>query len=783
MSLQIVDGKVLSLIRKVELENLKKGELCIFTGAGISYNSGIPLVDTIKSYIIGKICAEKQEQELILKLKIPFEIFMEILLNNYHPDDIELSETDNGENEQDRAIKMAALALVKLAISGNTLQVHRKFFDLFGDSAYSPNVNHFFIARLLESGYAKFAVTTNFDVLIEKAYKEITKKDLQVYFPSTVKVKSYQFPCLFKVHGGCQELDTIQTTIDKIASNDAKDQCRDIIDYAFNDGKHSKVLILGYSFSDVFDISPSIENIKKSKKSVININHISNTDSLTTRISKISESQSIFQGINGYQINYDTDEIVQTLWRIYFKEVDYNNLVHEKDGHKIEDIIGKWAVQLSIPHQKFFICGLLMMFVGRFEEAKNYFIKCLSTNEIDKNKPFKIAVLQNILAVDPISSSDKKKELDDLLKDADSEAKIKNLINGVQEKLLKGDMEGAVSYCQQAINIAVKMNDKTQEGLCYAALAHVLNEKKEYKKAAELAERALNLIKDVNNFEIIRTRCRIYGYLIASYENLHMEDRRQEYYEKALELAKKLNIENEMAVIYFSLAHSVDVEINKKENLRKSINYFKLGYDFCRGVDSIIPMIKDSSCFLLGANIIMLYLEDSGLVIEEELKLAYELIKDKVTNKTLDKYGGDVIIESVTFMGLACIALKKYDEALEVMLSKICSIGLEDVSISKQKQIINALLIWFQKQAENCCYIPEHKMSHEEITNANLMLQEAHGNFEKKIIDKGAKALNNAFRIIPTNCSFRSSLPYSIYRNIQNIQLVLGDISDTLSSF
>ena len=654
-------NSVNDIVHSTGLDNLKEGELCIFAGAGISFNSGIPLVEKIKSYIVNKLCEEEQERELMLKSKIPFEMFLEIILNNYHPDDIELNDNiiNENENKKEKLLKEAALAIIKLANLGDVLQENKKFFDLFGNSNYLPNANHYFIAKMLESGYVKYAVTTNFDVLIEKAYKEITKRDLKIYFSDTEKENNFQFPCLLKLHGSCENLDSIKTTIEKIASKAAKEHCRGVIDYIFNTGKHSKVMILGYSFSDVFDISPSIEEINNSKKKIIYINHVNIGQKMMASQRNINESQFVFRGFSGHQIECNTDEMISTLWNIYFDGIEVKGLVDEKPNYEIEDIIGKWANQLTEPHHKYFICGLLLAFVSRLYNAKEYFIKCLSTDEAKKNNPFKIAVLQNLLSVDPIESSDKRFELDELLKSAGSKEKIKNLINTVQDKLLKMDYEGAETNCREALEMAIGIKDRLQEGLCYASLTHVLNDRKKYENAVESGEKALALLEDANDFDMIKTHCRIYCYLITSYDNLGMEEKKQEYYNKALSLAKKMNIENEMAVLYFSLANSVDIDKNKKINLRKSINYYRLGYDFCKDKDSIAPMIKDSSTLLLAANIVMLYQEDNTLVSEDELILAYELIKCLITNGSLEKYGSTVTIEAASFMALVCIALKK----------------------------------------------------------------------------------------------------------------------------
>jgi hypothetical protein len=54
--------------------------LAVFCGAGISKNSGIPLADELKAYVLSlmPICTEKSEIDLIMSA-LPFEAFMEIV--------------------------------------------------------------------------------------------------------------------------------------------------------------------------------------------------------------------------------------------------------------------------------------------------------------------------------------------------------------------------------------------------------------------------------------------------------------------------------------------------------------------------------------------------------------------------------------------------------------------------------------------------------------------------------------------------------------------------------
>ena len=92
----------------------QKGELAVFCGAGISYNSGIPLVFDIKKKILEEIELKSDEISSILDFPMPFEFFMESLIN---------------------------------------LHKTELLFDVF-ESA-QPNANHYFMAYLAKSGFLK----------------------------------------------------------------------------------------------------------------------------------------------------------------------------------------------------------------------------------------------------------------------------------------------------------------------------------------------------------------------------------------------------------------------------------------------------------------------------------------------------------------------------------------------------------------------------------------------------------------------------------------------------
>lgn len=124
-------------------KRLNEKKLVIFCGAGISYNSGVPLVNDIKRNITQRLCRTADETELLVHDKIPFELFMQTL--------IEYSESE-------------------------------RILDLFDIG--EPNENHYLFARLAKSGFLNCIITTNFDTHIENAFANQNIK-YKVYFDET----------------------------------------------------------------------------------------------------------------------------------------------------------------------------------------------------------------------------------------------------------------------------------------------------------------------------------------------------------------------------------------------------------------------------------------------------------------------------------------------------------------------------------------------------------------------------------------------------------------------
>ncbi len=122
---------------------LKSYKTAIFCGAGISFNSGLPIVGNLLTYIFQILELNNSEAELLTNSSLPFEEIMGIILRESTLDEIQ-----------------------EIFVQGQ------------------PNNNHFLIAKLVKAGYINLICTTNFDLLFERAFEAeglIQNRDFKVY--------------------------------------------------------------------------------------------------------------------------------------------------------------------------------------------------------------------------------------------------------------------------------------------------------------------------------------------------------------------------------------------------------------------------------------------------------------------------------------------------------------------------------------------------------------------------------------------------------------------------
>ncbi len=301
----------------------KDGQTIIFCGAGISLNSGIPIVNEFVPYVLLTLCSTKEEinttekllenipdnnerikqltqiiaekfstsSDIINKIlnKLPFEAFIEALRDNCNIDEI---------------------------------------LDIYDAEKYEqpikPNINHIVIAKLLAAGKIKTVVTTNFDQLIEKALEQqnlyVNKDYFVLYNDENFENIDWLHDCirLIKIHGSIHDKTAIAITLKQIAQKKHSEKGLNIIRQIFQNGDHKQVIVLGYSCSDIFDITPQIESLNYSNIQINFVQHSSNYKIENICIQKDKNPFRSFKGST--RLFIDTDHFVQELWNATLTE-------------------------------------------------------------------------------------------------------------------------------------------------------------------------------------------------------------------------------------------------------------------------------------------------------------------------------------------------------------------------------------------------------------------------------------------------------------------------------
>ena len=277
-----MDNKKLNNVEDVAsfLSQISDRNLGVFYGAGMSYNSGLPLANELKWHLLKYLCGEEYINMLDLYWEylkpVPFEKFMEFVFG---------------------------FAEFELSL-----------LEIFKEGV--PNSFHYLLAYLMQKDRLINVMTTNFDLLLEKACASCNVNISRLYSEENFNIENITYPCYIKIHGSIEEPKTSRIFLSDITKVE-NIKCRNsLLKYFFESSDEEYIIVLGYSCSDSFDILPFLNNITKSNKTIIFIEH--------------TDDRSIFacnnlchlSRLNGINIKCNTDLLIDS-WSI--KECFSNN--------------------------------------------------------------------------------------------------------------------------------------------------------------------------------------------------------------------------------------------------------------------------------------------------------------------------------------------------------------------------------------------------------------------------------------------------------------------------
>lgn len=469
-STQILSAEVVETINEI-ISEINSGEVVIFCGAGISRDSGLPVVNQLVPYMLEKLEVSPEDLRFILdennNSRIPFEAFMQGLQE------------------------------------GSKLD---KIFDIYDQG--EPNTNHLLLAKLIKAGKIKTIVTTNFDKLIEKAllmepkpfrenddydvvYKE---RDLENINWSDKRIR------IIKVHGSVHDKDSMAITLRLVASQELSKPRMTVIQQIFSSGNNTHVLVLGYSSSDVFDISPQILATSENHKKVFYVQH-----SYNFKVEEIEKQpdKNPFKKFKGSQRIYlDTNLLVVNVWESIIGKPEPYKAKNSGTGWK--EYVDAWEAEAVEKNGEIFrhsIPGNILMRMGEAKKAIKYYDKALQISKECNDKYKEVLWLGNL--------------------------------GGIYAQIGRYDM--ALENYEQALQIAKDINDKHTEGTGIGNIGNIYRVQGKYRKAIENFEQALAIAQEVGDkrgeaiwFSSIGNACQSLGEYGKAIEN----------YKQALQIAQ-----------------------------------------------------------------------------------------------------------------------------------------------------------------------------------------------------------------------------------------------------
>jgi tetratricopeptide (TPR) repeat protein len=506
-----------------------------------------------------------------------------------------------------------------------------KFLDYLSEVT-EPNAIHIFLVNMIMR--YNYVITTNFDYLIEYALKKklemfpvfhdyhkkvmiiITKEDYQ-------KNVSFQFP-LIKIHGSKLDLikgritkDSLITTISALGREREKGETFAIEPYKkplinrVMDGRD--LVIMGYSGSDDFDISPMLKELKNMKR-IIWIEHNQHNDSGNEEIYKyksidLSELESInmpktdqlllelasSKSIEVFKIKAKTINLVkEQLARIYhetfatlkkdgFEVLNFSDYMKETHfeatlsskyrlAHEIFYELGdiesaERTIQQGLTASKNEIdkmnenyftnaLGLVNLSKGNYHEALESFERSLEFIEKLNLIAEKIAVLFNLGEV-----YHKMGDLKNAFKYSFDAAA---LMTEETPNLLKftvlnnlgilyrdnGDIPNAIKNMEAALEISKKIGDLFRKSLCLNNLAGIKLSQGQLNPALNFASEALKIDEQLGNLESMSNTLNTIGNVFRAAGQYNQA---LQYFERAFHTSIKTKDLNTQALVLNSM--------------------------------------------------------------------------------------------------------------------------------------------------------------------------------------------------------------------------------------
>ncbi len=470
-------------------------------GAGASFAAGVPTVDPLRTRILKGLGLSDADVALLEDKAIPFEALFEVLL------------------------------------SGSDCTA---LFDVFNGN--EPALAHLLLARLAERGLVRTIVTTNFDTLLEDALADrgigfdVYSKDEEF---TSIDWSDDRFR-LVKLHGSLDAPDELAVTIRRVAARQHADRRGEVIRQLFNHEPSGGVVILGYSCSDHFDVSPAARRYSRTDRRVWYVDHKARR-SETLVIAPLSEghTDNPFSGYDARSAKCAADALLKTVWRELLGE---SPPVLGCPTRRWEECVDSWVdglVSNDASGQPLYLAGLVLKTGNLWKRSNVYLYSAIAAGLNETTHSRALLVIGNnlrdlgeyeeshqVLSEAELRTRDsgdlalKARVINSLgivaADEGDFDAAIAlyertlnirvqdeeligkchgNLGIALKKRNSEGDLDRALPHHQRAYSIAQNIGDKRSEGrtlgnigLVYAALGDLRESCKYYRAAREVAD-------------------------------------------------------------------------------------------------------------------------------------------------------------------------------------------------------------------------------------------------------------------------------------------------------
>lgn len=440
-------------------------QIAILAGAGISRQAGLPIVTDLVSAVLRSLDAPSALAERVPEL--PFEVFMYVL--------------------------------------GRHSQIE-PLLAIYADGR--PNTNHAFLAHALRRSVITDVCTTNFDCLIERAYSDPaanctspltvlrTSKDLEREVWNNARVR------LTKIHGCSSDQREVAITIEQVAGRIHSEPRAAAMEHLFATGDHDVVLILGYSCSDAWDLSPQIEDLAARGKTVYIVEHTNGLGG-AIEVELIGErrSRNPFRAYpHGYRIYADTDRFVRLLWEELVPDREY--FPPEKQETPWLASVQMWASALS-PFAAGLIRGHLFTLLGMPAESVQEF-EWLETAEREMTGEIAVSLSNQVGSLLEMGEAERAAEICQTAVAAFRRLGMKEAL-GNQLGWLGNCMnqlrrpEEALTYFSEAADILGSVDDRLGVGNQLGNIANALGQLGRYEEAVVEYQRSLRIAEEIGN--------------------------------------------------------------------------------------------------------------------------------------------------------------------------------------------------------------------------------------------------------------------------------------------